>query len=327
MPDKVSLPLVSVVALCYNHEKYAVETLDSIIRQSYANIQLIIIDDCSTDNSVQVINNWIEENRVDCIWIPHKENQGVCRSLNEALTYCDGKYYQVISCDDIMLEHKIAHQTHLLESHPEVGMVFGISEEIDENAVTINTCDHAENQIFTAFDNADYRKNLEIGNMISAPSVLLRKAVFNDLGAYDEEIGYEDWDYWIRISHSNWSIKYVHEVNSKYRVLNSSLWNSKKRPLLEGSVKIFLKHDMIYKNTAIVDLFNMFEGLRIPDKIKMTKFLIRKPQIRLAIVYLFHTLCGDSNWLRRLYRLLFMSYRYGGGGDYYGGERKRWWWR
>ena len=74
-------PLVSIVALCYNHESYLKETLDSILNQTYKNIQLIIIDDCSKDNSISLIKNWIHKNKVECVFIAHKENRGVCKSL------------------------------------------------------------------------------------------------------------------------------------------------------------------------------------------------------------------------------------------------------
>ena len=89
---KDNFPLVSIVAICYNHEKFVKETLDSILHQTYSNIQLIIIDDCSQDNSVSEIKNWIKMNSVDCVFIERTENSGLCKNLNEGIVVSKGKY-------------------------------------------------------------------------------------------------------------------------------------------------------------------------------------------------------------------------------------------
>ena len=99
-------PLVSIIACCYNHEKYVEETLGSIKSQTHGNIELIIIDDFSTDQSVKKISNWIEKNKYSCTFIKNTENLGVVKTLNKALKKCNGKYFSIIACDDIFLKKK-----------------------------------------------------------------------------------------------------------------------------------------------------------------------------------------------------------------------------
>ena len=131
--DPKGLPLVSIVALCYNQERFLEETLDSIKAQTYPNIQLIIMDDCSQDGSVAKIEEWIKKNKVDCKFIAHEKNQGLCRTLNEALEYCDGIYYQAFACDDIMFPDKIERQVREFEkSEEDVMVIFSDGVLIDE---------------------------------------------------------------------------------------------------------------------------------------------------------------------------------------------------
>jgi len=134
-----NFPLVSIIAICYNHEKYVIETLDSILDQTYANIQLIIMDDCSSDNSVQVINDWIKEKKVECIFVPHIENCGLCKTLNEALNYVNGDYYQAISCDDILMPEKITTQLAIFDHYQSVAVVTSTVIKIDYNGKYIST--------------------------------------------------------------------------------------------------------------------------------------------------------------------------------------------
>ena len=110
-------PIVTVVALCYNQEKYVIETLDSIAEQTYSNIQLIIADDFSKDNSSIKIMDWIQNHSdLDITIIQNKSNLGVTKTLNKCIDIAKGKYYQAIACDDILMPHKIEKMVKALEN-------------------------------------------------------------------------------------------------------------------------------------------------------------------------------------------------------------------
>jgi len=80
-----SLPMVTVVGLCYNQGRYIIESLECIRQQTYPNLQVILVDDCSKDDSVKVVESWLVEHQLNWIFIKHKQNRGITKSLNEAL--------------------------------------------------------------------------------------------------------------------------------------------------------------------------------------------------------------------------------------------------
>lgn len=221
---KIDTPLVSIVAVCYNHEVYVQETLDSILHQTYKNIQLIIIDDCSHDNSRLKIEEWIAINNVDCKFVRQDVNKGLCANLNEGLLLSKGVYYQSIACDDIMLAHKIERQVAYLQNAPlSLQMVCSNFEIIDAESACISNSYFNQDfefpgNVFKALLIGDNNYNI----LIHSPTVLLRKSVFDAVGPYKEELKQEDFYMWLMIS-ANFLIGFINKVLVKYRVLDNSL--------------------------------------------------------------------------------------------------------
>ncbi|MBL4649071.1 MAG: glycosyltransferase [Aureispira sp.] len=213
------LPLVSIVALCYNHAKYLEEALNSIANQSYANIQLIIVDDRSSDNSVELIQNWIDKNNIDCLFLPHEKNKGLCGSLNHGLKYIKGTYYQFLACDDVMLLEKIEKQVKVLETNPNLAVVHSNGYNINEHGV-IGEKLHAK-PLFTG-DSKIVFKALLSENRISAPAVLIRTEMLPKAPVYDESSIFEDWALWLKLA-KNYDFHYINEPLVHYRVLSTSM--------------------------------------------------------------------------------------------------------
>ncbi len=235
------MPLVSIGAVCYNQARFVVETLESIRKQTYPNIQLIIIDDCSTDNSVEVIQNWIDEHHVDCEFVKHEVNLGVTKTCNDGLRRVKGKYYQLIACDDIMMPEKIEKQVEILNtSSDDVAMVFSDAELLVQDGLCYGK---TFIQLFRQFKDTPsgwiFGELLE-GNYIPAPSVLIKSEVIRQIGNYDEKIGYEDYDMWLRIS-AQYRIIFDSYISCKYRIHESNM--SKKAELIKDSYWIFKKHN------------------------------------------------------------------------------------
>tara|TARA_R110001583_G_scaffold145875_1_gene297896 strand:- start:19933 stop:20988 length:1056 start_codon:yes stop_codon:yes gene_type:complete len=221
---KDNLPLVSILAICYNHEKYVIETLDSILHQTYSNIQLIIIDDCSHDNSVNEIENWIKLNSVDCLFIARTENLGLCKNLNEGIQLCEGEYYQSIACDDILELQKIEKQVAFFKNEPDdVMVVCSNFSTIDKNGIVISDTYFKEDFMFPkdVFSTL-LSKYMGYQIIVHSPTVLLKRNVFDTVGMYDDSLHQEDFYMWLLIS-SKFSIGYLNEVFAKYRVLDTSL--------------------------------------------------------------------------------------------------------
>lgn len=243
-------PLVSIVATCYNHEKYVVETLDSILGQNYANIQLIIMDDCSTDNSVQVVKDWIKIKCVDCVFIFHQENKGLCKTLNEALTYVKGEYYQVISCDDVLMLDKITKQIRVFEKYPELAIVSSNMKKIDPESKVLDKNTNVSNYAPGLKKSKDLFKRLVVGNIIDAPTALIRKFCVPDDNVYDENLIFEDMDLFLKLA-LHYDFYIMKEALVKYRVLSTSMSTASSfRPKInEGMIVMLSKYLGLGKDT------------------------------------------------------------------------------
>ena len=120
--SKKVLPLVSVPVITYNSAKTVIETLDSIKAQTYQNLELIVSDDCSTDNTVEVCQKWIEENKsrfVRTEVVTVEKNTGVAGNLNRAEAACRGEWIKPIAGDDVLLPNCIQDCIDYVAEHPE----------------------------------------------------------------------------------------------------------------------------------------------------------------------------------------------------------------
>ena len=121
-------PLVSVNVIAYNAENYIIETLDSIVNQTYDNIELIISDDASPDRTVELCMSWLEKHNsrfVNSELITVEENTGVTGNCNRALAASGGEYWKCIGSDDILLPDCIAKCVAYMQAKPEVRFLFG----------------------------------------------------------------------------------------------------------------------------------------------------------------------------------------------------------
>ncbi|SCG81924.1 putative glycosyltransferase RP339 [Proteiniborus sp. DW1] len=220
-------PLVSVIIPAYNHGKYIENCLDSIINQTYNDIELIILNDGSTDDTNEKIIGYenILRKRFKRYEYINKENEGVCKTLNRGINISKGEYLIIFASDDIMYPERISRQVEFLEQNKEYGMVFvdGYHIESDEyfDINNVNTdgllfSKRMQNEYFHVNDRYDsdllFTRDME--NMIDdlfdfmlhnvylmpAPGVCFRKSCFEKVGLYDENIESEDLDMFIRMA-------------------------------------------------------------------------------------------------------------------------------
>lgn len=228
-------PLVTIIAICYNHEQFIEECLQSIINQTYKNIELIIVDDFSVDKSREIMLIFSQKNiGINCIF--NKYNVGNCRSFNQALKIAKGKYIIDLSTDDVLKPNKIEEQVKKFEESEDIGIVFSDAEYIDEYSNWLG--------IF-------YKKNQRIpeGNIyeeilkksfIMPSSMMIRKSILDKLGGYDENLSYEDFDFWVRSSR-RYDYAYVPQILVQQRILNGS-----------HSTKFTQKHNILTPSTVQV---------------------------------------------------------------------------
>lgn len=207
-------PLVSVVIACYNHEHFVQDCIQSIIDQTYENIELIIIDDGSKDRSVEKIQEMIFacEKRFKRFEFRYRPNKGLSRTLNEALVWCEGEYYSPFASDDMMCSDKIKSQIEIFLKDENINIegVFGGYELID-NTNKIIDVKLKKGRSYTFND-------LLIHNFdLPAPTALLRLESVIRLGGYNEELKIEDWYMWLKLTESGAELLYVSQILVKYR--------------------------------------------------------------------------------------------------------------
>lgn len=298
--------LVTVIAVCYNHEKYLLETLNSIKNQTYKNIELVIMDDYSSDNSVEVIKSWIKKNNYQCKFIAHEKNQGLCKTLNEALTFCNGDYIQLTSCDDILLSHKIQFQVDKLnELSVEYGAIYSDALFIDENSneVNINFINYYTKKRKSIKLSGNIFDELVKGNFIPAMSVLMRREVVQNVGKYDENLAYEDYDYWLRVAKKyyffyveNSLVKYRIHSNNLHKKITSEQWNN-------SGLQIAIKHldNEVFFNGAQNGLINLF--FKNNDRVVIDDFYqnLGQKKLKREVTHF----CIKNNFPKLLVKLVF----------------------
>lgn len=127
-------PLVSIILACYNHSKFVVQNLNSIKSQTYDNIQLIISDDASTDNTTEIIENWLEDNGIAAIKNFQQINKGLPTILNECMLFVKGKYLKIIAADDYLNSDSIERCVNKLEElGNEYAIYYGDINIVNEN--------------------------------------------------------------------------------------------------------------------------------------------------------------------------------------------------
>lgn len=239
MENPENQPIVTVIAICYNHAKFLVKSLSSVLHQTYQTIQLIVVDDSSEDGSQQKILAFLQDYQ-SVQWIFNEKNIGNCKSFNQALLLAKGKYIIDLSTDDVLEKTRIEKQVRYFESlSNSYGVVFSNAIFINEQGKTLNTL-YEENQNIP--EGNIYSKLIE-QSFILPSTMMIKKEVLDSLKGYDEKLAYEDFDFWMRSSR-NWEYAYLPEILTFQRVVSSSLSSrfiQKKNQLVVSTVKVCAK--------------------------------------------------------------------------------------
>jgi glycosyltransferase involved in cell wall biosynthesis len=219
-------PLVTVICLCYNHEAFVIESLESVLNQIYPSIELIIVDDCSTDNSKTTIINWLENNP-NIYFIANETNLGITKSFNKALKYAKGEYIIDLSADDVLLTNCLTSQVKAFEnsSYKNLGVVYGNAESISEKGYFVSYYFPVNGQkkvIQKRITGDIYENVLSDFYSICSVSAMIKKSVCDHLSGYDENLAYEDLDFWIRASRI-YEYDFIDEPIMQKRILSNSL--------------------------------------------------------------------------------------------------------
>ncbi|HCN47235.1 MAG TPA: glycosyl transferase [Pseudomonas sp.] len=210
MTDKQ--PLVSVIIASYNHGPYIEESIQSVLDQTYPNIELLVIDDGSTDDSVERIQRLQAIHGFD---FKVQKNQGLTRTLNDGIARSKGSLVAPFGSDDIMKPERIAIQVEYMADKPEVGICAGNIELIDSNGQLFPEKRQRRDVPFRRANFEDVF--LERTPFPPAPTLLIRREALEKVGGYDENIRLEDLLIELKIARAGYFIDGLNVLMARYR--------------------------------------------------------------------------------------------------------------
>ena len=216
MDSLLDTPLVTIAIPCYNHAVFVQDSIRSVINQTYKNIELIIIDDGSTDQSVNKIKEMLIEceQRFTRFEFRDRPNKGLCNTLNEALEWAQGDYFCVIASDDQMLPEKTSLQISSFKSDT-VGVFGGVN--------IINNTNQILSSRVREYSETGFEDILLNKHDLPASSQMFKTDILRQVGGYNPNVKVEDWDLLLRMSKLNKKMVYIPQLLINYRKHDSNI--------------------------------------------------------------------------------------------------------
>lgn len=206
--------LVSVVTATYNMGKYLPFAIESALNQTYRNIEVIVIDDGSTDNTREVVESYWKDPRIRYI---HQENKGVANAKNRGIQESRGEFIAFLDADDVWKPNKLDKQLKLFNKSEKIGVVYSDVEYIDENGNII------KREPYKKYYSGTITKQLFIDNFVNFSSAVVKRKCFVLCGMFDETLPISvDWDLWLRIS-TEYEFAFLNERTFYYRIWSGQM--------------------------------------------------------------------------------------------------------
>lgn len=207
-------PIVTVLIPSYNHALYIEQLLNSVIQQSYGYewIELIVIDDCSTDNSASIIQKMADEHNFQ--FILNELNQGICANINKGILLAKGQYICISGSDDYWTLDKLELQVKHLEENPKAAVCSGnvIRVDAEGNHLAPDKQKSAPARAYT------FKEVFLRDFPFSTTCAMIRKSVLTELGGYDETLKIEDYYMWLKIAAAGYELHFLKELMGYYRI-------------------------------------------------------------------------------------------------------------
>ncbi len=212
------MPKVSVCIPSYNHERYIGAALDSVLAQTFRDFEVIVVDDGSTDGTLQIARSYASRypRLIQVFTHPNGANRGISTTWNLTMEKSSGEYLACMGSDDVWLPEKLEIQVAQLDRDHRVGLVYSPARLIDENGqpkpnktgglVGVNIA-HEPNPLLVLIEK----------NVITSPVVMFRRRCITELGYLDEPLIYSDWELFIRIL-ARWEAGFHPEPLLLYRI-------------------------------------------------------------------------------------------------------------
>lgn len=244
--------LVSVVVQAYNSSDTIIQTLESVKAQTYPSIELIVTDDHSKDDTIEVASKWMIENQdvfVDMKLVTSDINTGIPGSNNRALKKVSGEYVEFLAADDCMMPNAIQQYMNFCENNPELipisKVVLFWDGECDAEPVQ-RYCERCYE--YARLDRERQYQKLLVQNWIVAPAAAFYPVrILDRLKGFDEAYRWmEDYPLNLKLMHRGYSFGLIDQELIRYRISGSSITGSSMTPLKKAEAKLFFREKLWY---------------------------------------------------------------------------------
>lgn len=277
--------MVTIVIPSYNRADYIAETIESVLAQTYPSIEVIVIDDGSTDNTKEIVERYVPQ-----VQYVYQENAERGASRNHGLRLAQGEYISFLDSDDLWLPEKLATDVEFIEARPNIGVVYTDALQIDSNG-------NYRKRLNAGRHSGKVTEHLLRGNFILMGSHLVRTDKAREIGGFNEDrelSGSEDWEFWVRLStitefaYNPMAFAKIrtHEANTMSnpegmeRSMNCSVRLLETSPLLSNEQKKIL----IYRKANIA-LINAINYCSVKERRRSFSELMRAVSIVPSIIF------------------------------------------
>lgn len=216
-------PVVSVLCICGDHGRFVGECLRSLDAQTWPEMEVLVLDNASSDDSLAVIDAWAATTPLRHRVIRQATREGVCRNFNTLFAEAAGEYFCLLAADDALAPEKFDRQVRLLQSSPpDVAVVYSDAVQIDEDGGPLPGLFVKSHRKRDDCPEGDVLGELLKGNWIPAHGALTRRSAWMECGPWDESLVYEDWDMWLRLA-ARYRFRFDEVPSAVYRIVSTSL--------------------------------------------------------------------------------------------------------
>jgi len=283
-------PLVSIIIPSYNASAYVIEAIDSALAQTYKDVEVIVVDDGSTDNTKQLLAPYVRNSKIRYIY---QANKGLSGARNTGIKAARGEYIALLDADDLFLPGKIEKQVAHLEACPSCDVsycdLYHFNDGEPDILLKLN---------YSYYSGKDVLPNLLRKSFIAPVTVVFRKSVFDRFGLFDEAMRQfaEDLEFWLRLVHGGAQICFLPEILAKLRLRG------------EGNIQS-LENQPKMKLTALRVIENLNAKMSpIERRESGIRFSLMKHRLKLIFAYL---LVGQKNEAKKNAYQTFKNYPLG----------------
>jgi glycosyltransferase involved in cell wall biosynthesis len=229
----MSAPSVGVVVPCFNYGHFLEGCLASVLAQQGVDVRVLVIDDCSTDDSADIARRLAKRHdRVE--FRRHRENRGLIATANEGLEWAQDDYVVLLSADDLLLAGALQRATSVMDGHPNVGMVYGRALRAEEGAPIPQGSGKWRSTKVWPGEEWIHLRCRTAHNCIASPEAVVRSSIQRAVGGYDPGCRHcSDLNMWLRIA-AVADVAYIRgAAQAVYRVHAASMWRSQEGPIAD----------------------------------------------------------------------------------------------